>query len=765
MCRIESCENYSMCVRSSSDLPDILPQVESRENPSLCGVPCAVVQYKAWKGGGIIAVNYEARAQGVGRQMRGDDAREKCPEIVLVRVPESRDKADLTKYRRAGREVIEVLLASGATVERASIDEAYLDLTKLVEERLREGRKVTPEQVANTHLGGGKGEGRGEMMRAWLEEAQEEGASPGDVRLALGAVLVEELRQEVFKVTGFRCSAGIAHCKTLAKLCAGQNKPNGQTVLPQSCVPELYRTLSLTKVRGLGGKLGEEVVERLGVTTMGQVAGLPLSTLSAALDPKTAAWLHKLAAEGQDGEEVTVRELPKSIGCGKNFRGPDMLDTREKVEMRLLALVEELVERVEVDRAEYGRVARGLTVGVGLEQEGRPALLKGVPTHQVSRAGQLRGYSVDLVYREAFSLLLKLNTSTSNSWCPRICNLSLCATKFEDSSATTTKSITSFFAKAVEGTQPSQSVGEPSKTVESAPALEDVAASEKPISSFFSKSVQGDKTANKEPIEEEASVVRIEDTRQVTQRTPFFTAIMAKPVQVEKEEVSPISCGLEASLFATVENADKTTKEVSDVDVREDEKEDGRDNREKQEDEEDADGISVEELIPSLDQFDPSILPLLPLPLRARAKERLRLLQEQQVKIKKGGISKFLVKKPNPVEEENTDVETNGDIDVLHDITLEGNCDEGLIPRGENVVSDEDMVQCEQCAKKISPFDLPEHLDFHFASSLVEPRQILNSNQKPKPEPVSGKRKRKNEKDGGASKRSSGNISSFFTKS
>ena len=40
----------------------------------------------------------------------------------------------------------------------------------------------------------------------------------------------------------------MAHCKTLAKLCAGQNKPNGQTVLPQAQVEELYSTLPLNKV-------------------------------------------------------------------------------------------------------------------------------------------------------------------------------------------------------------------------------------------------------------------------------------------------------------------------------------------------------------------------------------------------------------------------------------------------------------------------------------------------------------------------------------
>jgi DNA polymerase eta len=46
----------------------------------------------------IIAVNYEARNFGVTRSMRGDEARRKCPNIVLVRVPEVRGKADLSKY-------------------------------------------------------------------------------------------------------------------------------------------------------------------------------------------------------------------------------------------------------------------------------------------------------------------------------------------------------------------------------------------------------------------------------------------------------------------------------------------------------------------------------------------------------------------------------------------------------------------------------------------------------------------------------------------
>ena len=111
-------------------------QVESRLDASLVGKPMAVVQYNPWKGGGIIAVNYEARACGVTRRMRGDEAKAKCDGMILVTVPEVRGKADLTKYRDAGAEVIQVLLQFHGKVERASVDEAYVDITQMVETEL-----------------------------------------------------------------------------------------------------------------------------------------------------------------------------------------------------------------------------------------------------------------------------------------------------------------------------------------------------------------------------------------------------------------------------------------------------------------------------------------------------------------------------------------------------------------------------------------------------------------------------------------------------
>lgn len=74
------------------DMDAFYTQVEEKLDPTLQGKPIAVVQYNAWKGGGIIAVNYVARAKGVGRHMRGDEAKELCPDIVLCRVPQVREK-------------------------------------------------------------------------------------------------------------------------------------------------------------------------------------------------------------------------------------------------------------------------------------------------------------------------------------------------------------------------------------------------------------------------------------------------------------------------------------------------------------------------------------------------------------------------------------------------------------------------------------------------------------------------------------------------
>ena len=50
-------------------------------------------------------------------------------------------------------------------------------------------------------------ESKDESLKAWLE------GEDGDLQLAVGAVVVREMRNAVYQKLGFTCSAGVAHNK------------------------------------------------------------------------------------------------------------------------------------------------------------------------------------------------------------------------------------------------------------------------------------------------------------------------------------------------------------------------------------------------------------------------------------------------------------------------------------------------------------------------------------------------------------------------
>ena len=414
-------------------------QVESRLDPTLKGKPMAVVQYNTWKGGGIIAVNYEARAFGVTRQMRGDEAKKKCEDIILIKVPEVRGKADLTKYRDAGKEVIEVLLEFGSIVERASIDEAYLDLSELVENELQElvsnKIKIDTNELPNTYVVGYNAEGK--TPASWFEFVQSDNnADIDNLRLLIGAKIVENMRASIFDKTQFRCSAGIAHNKMLSKFSCGINKPNKQTILPQDQVADLFKSVPICKLRGLGGKLGADVSIKLNCEYVSDLASLPLNVIRSSYDDKTSQWLHNIS-RGIDTEDVKDRDLPKSIGCGKNFRGPEILSSRQKVEYWMKQLCEELAIRLNKDRENNKRVARGLTVSVNQEGYGHRTL-----------SGPLFSYETEKIVRQAMELIAKLNQSKEKElWRPKLLNLSISSSKFtEPSTLEKSNSVASYFS-------------------------------------------------------------------------------------------------------------------------------------------------------------------------------------------------------------------------------------------------------------------------------------------------------------------------------
>nr|CAB3265008.1 DNA polymerase eta [Phallusia mammillata] len=466
------------------DMDCFYVQVEQRRQPSVRGKPSAVVQYNKWKGGGIIAVSYEARAKGVTRQMRGDDAKQKCPEIVLLQVPTANGKADLTRYRDAGAEVISVLLQFGGTVERASIDEAYIDLTNVVNEKfnsITSSKDFLPdvEELKNTHVVGFPKEFNSENQDSRLIGLKQYLSTSCNnkhvARLSFAASIVENMRQAIWQQTSFRCSAGISHNKMLSKLACGINKPNKQTILPMDGVPELFQKVKIGKIRNLGGKLGASLAMNFKVDFIGQVADISSENLVNTFGAKTGSWLSEVC-HGIDHEPVKERHIAQSVGCSKNFTGSDALDTRAKVKHWVQCLITELVERLNKDKFKNNRVAYGLTLHVGHSRR-----------RAVSRSCRIEKYEADHVTACCLATLELLNDAKrdTGAWTPPITMLGISSKSFKSISGDGSKNVASMLSTQSRQKSPTKPSSVQTATEDSGPTENQV--NNNSIDSFIQK--------------------------------------------------------------------------------------------------------------------------------------------------------------------------------------------------------------------------------------------------------------------------------------
>ncbi|XP_067948579.1 uncharacterized protein [Watersipora subatra] len=440
MSRCHENKNFQSRIVALIDMDCFYVQVEQRLAPEWLGKPCAVVQYNEWKGGGIIAVGYEARAMGVTRRgMRGEDAREVCPDIKLFKVPEVRGKADLTRYREAGAEVIAVLLQFGkCKVERASVDEAYVDMTEEIEDMMSQSHVVTVENLPNTFIVGTDDAERETSVRDWLEQTNNEECLDvyNNRRLALGALLMERMRKAVKEQTGFNCSAGVSHNKVLSKLACGLHKPQKQTILSMSSVADLFASLPIPKVRHLGGKLGQQLMEDYSIQFIGDICRIEKQELISQYGDKTGNFLYDLC-RGHDPEPVCSRQLVKSVGCSKNFRGRLVITGYKKAQHWLRQLSLEMEERLIKDREQNRRFSKSLALYVRFTD-----------WHSVSRAIPLTRYSQQVIESSAMAALTKLCGESTTKFDPGINCLGLSAGKFEDIEG---QNLTQFFQKAHNG--------------------------------------------------------------------------------------------------------------------------------------------------------------------------------------------------------------------------------------------------------------------------------------------------------------------------
>jgi DNA polymerase eta len=450
----------------------------------------------------LIAVSYEARAMGIKRNMRVGEAKRRArafaeerlarlktkanggsigERCLFVQVPTRRSKADLTPYRDAGAKVASIL-ASGGVIERASIDEAYLDLTEAAKRALREaksfreivqvarmshvaGASEAPAFVSKASLRAGSADApTGVAAREEEEEKEEEEEeketkeseqpaeddahddddpmanyrprapdeaslawwdrderewSEEEKLLAAGAYICRNLRARCVEELGFTLSAGVAQNKMLAKLTSGMNKPASQTVLCPDHTQTLLRDLPIDRIRGLGAKFGRELAEGLDVKTIGELALTPLRRLEQICGEEKAQWVRKVSL-GLDDDPVKPREMPKSIGTGKTFRGGLAIKTLAAAKHWLTELAAELNDRCEADEQEWNRVGKLLTLGLSSPDE------RGTSSGYCSRSCPMRQGALEKA-QDALALLSKWASGRTN-W--SITGLSVSASNF-----------------------------------------------------------------------------------------------------------------------------------------------------------------------------------------------------------------------------------------------------------------------------------------------------------------------------------------------
>ncbi|XP_012733910.2 DNA polymerase iota [Fundulus heteroclitus] len=300
------------------DLDCFYAQVEMIRNPALRDVPLGIQQKYI-----IVTCNYMARERGVTKLMSVTDAKEKCPELVLVK------GEDLTHYREMSYKVTEVLMSYCPLVERLGFDENFVDVTEMVEQRL--ARTSEPNSFSF----------KGHVFNHLSADTK----ASRHPRLAMGSHIAAELREAIHSKLGLTGCAGVATNKLLAKLVSGTFKPNQQTVLLQENIGDIMGCLSgLRKVPGVGHQTARRL-QALGLVSVKDLQVYPLSDLSREFGGPTAQRLKNLAL-GIDDSAVTPTGAPQSLSDEDSFK--KMCSVKEVVE-KIQELLSSLVGRMHTD--------------------------------------------------------------------------------------------------------------------------------------------------------------------------------------------------------------------------------------------------------------------------------------------------------------------------------------------------------------------------------------------------------------------------------
>lgn len=232
--------------------------VELLKNTKLVGMP--VVIGGTSDRGVVASCSYEARKYGIHSAMPSKMAKQLCPQAIFIR-------GNMEEYSKYSHMVTEILRQKVPVLEKASIDEHYIDMTGM------------------------------DRFHGCMKYAH-------------------ELKELVIKESGLPISFGLSINKTVSKMATNECKPDGELFVGQAQVTDFLNPLSIKKIPGLGTATFMKLSE-MGVKKIHTLTQIPQEQIFKVLGSNGLSLWQK--ANGIDHSPVVPYREQKSIGKQHTF--------------------------------------------------------------------------------------------------------------------------------------------------------------------------------------------------------------------------------------------------------------------------------------------------------------------------------------------------------------------------------------------------------------------------------------------------------------
>ena len=282
------------------DMNNFYASVECMLNPQLKGKPVAVGGDVENRHGIILAKNYEAKKYGVKTGEALWQAKQKCPNLLIV-------PPHYEEYLKYSRLAHSIYAEYTDLIEPYGMDEVWMDIT------------------GSTKLFGG------------------------------GEKVANELRERVKFELGLTISVGVSFCKVFAKLGSDMKKPDAVTIIPQDSFRDVIWDLPASDMLGVG-RSTEKMLSSYGIHTIGQLANAYPNMLERKLGKNGMMLL--AFANGLDRSRVARQDYePPMKSVGHGITTVQDLENSAEVWNVILSLTQDIGHKLRVYNKNAGGVA------------------------------------------------------------------------------------------------------------------------------------------------------------------------------------------------------------------------------------------------------------------------------------------------------------------------------------------------------------------------------------------------------------------------